>query len=75
MEAAFDEGSRCRRTTRGRKQMKALNRSNEIYQDGVAGDYDEVKKLHESIVYRREDLTTMIIQYIFRNQANELVQI
>ena len=55
--------------------MKALNRSNEIYQDDVAGDYDEVKKLHESIVCRREDLTTMIIQYIFRNQANELVQI
>jgi len=54
-------------TTRGTKRMKALNRLKEIYKDGVAGDYDEVKRLRKSIVYRREDFTAMII-----NECREL---
>jgi len=50
-------------TTRGSKRMKALNRLKEIYIDGVAGDYDEVKKLRKSIVYRREDFTALTSSY------------
>ncbi len=48
-------------TTRRRKREEAADRLKEIYGVGCADDYEEVKKLRKSIVYRREDLTAMII--------------
>lgn len=47
--------------TRRGKREEAVDRLKDIYAVGRADDYDEVKKLRKSIVYRREDLTAMII--------------